>query len=127
MRGTNNMNVPMALLRSFPWPQGVITTRSGTEYWFSREPKVNFTDPGIPAGRTEDEAAFDLGTTARHIFQIHAGQIVIALHQSVAAVGAFENKRHHVYVASRHEADEIIHRDQRDCFVSVDAGWQFRP
>jgi hypothetical protein len=49
------MNVPMALLRSFTWPQGVITTRSGTEYWFSREPKVNFTDPGIPAGRTEDD------------------------------------------------------------------------
>jgi hypothetical protein len=41
------MNVPMALLRSFPWPQGVITPRS--------EPKVNFTDPGIPAGRTEDD------------------------------------------------------------------------
>jgi len=36
-------------------PQGTITTRSGTEYWFSREPKVNFNDPGIPAGRTEDD------------------------------------------------------------------------
>jgi hypothetical protein len=48
------MSIPMALLRSLTWPQGVYTTRRGTEYWFSREPKVNFTDPGIPAGRTED-------------------------------------------------------------------------
>jgi hypothetical protein len=49
------MNIRIALLRSLTWPQAVITTRRGTEYWFSREPKVNFTDPGIPAGRTEDD------------------------------------------------------------------------
>jgi len=45
----------LELSGSLTSPQGTITTRSGTEYWFSREPKVNFYDPGISAGRTEDD------------------------------------------------------------------------
>jgi len=82
--------------------------------------------PALPAGSMDDQvrhlqarfhralrhkAAFYLDTMTPQIFQVHASQVVIALHEAIASVRTLENQRHHVYVALQNEAGEIVHRN----------------